>query len=1449
MTDRSALVCLWAPGSAGSGASASVAAFVAEHEGPVVRLPGAGPREAGEALEGGRRPVLERLAGVAGSRPVFLLRHDLDLPAGFAAAFERAAALLGKAPAVAFPGSAPRLDPLADLDTGTLDLERAMAWAGDRRGTWVDAGDPACLLVAPECLRGGFEDLRRIPALLVDDVRVSVPGASSEAPEDPVLGHVRLRIASLASEGAPSLPDPETAPVTLHIVHGWGGGVWRWVDDFIDGDPGRVHLVLQAVSSGRGSRRGRLLRLCAAGTGRGVIREWPLQPQIGALADGHAAYREILDELLERFGVGRIVVSSLIGHALDCLRTGLPTLQVLHDFMPAWPLLDHDPGPLLDAAGGDRESALAAGIERHGDSLRLGPADAGTWNRTGKRWRETVAEHGVALIAPTRHVVERWQALFADDPPDIDVVPHGFRRFDVDPHVPPPGGGDPLHLVVLGRLTRGKGLDLVERALPGLTRHARLTALGCGADCATLMGRSGIDLVSDYERDRLPEIMRMLKPDAVLLPSTVPETWSYALSEVFAMGLVPLASDLGSFRERIRDGEDGLLFRPEPAALVERVAELANDRDALAALAGRAPAPRSVNEVVADVDGRLAFASGAPGRSRVRSPERAERDRLAGLLADARAALDGARRRAEADEAELERRAEWARGLRVRVQQRTAWAQSLERDVEKARTDFTAAAAERDDIRRRLALTQQELASLRNVHEQVVASRSWRMTRPLRVAARVARTARSRGVLNPLRWPGLAAALVRNLRLRGLAGTLRMAHDAAETPSEARPGIPRTRTPEAVAGPVHFARPENPVASVVIPVYNQLHYTAACLQSLVEEAGELPFEILVVDDASTDETRAWLGRCEGIRTLFNDENLGFIGTCNRGAAEAAGEFVVFLNNDTTVTAGWLEALLSPFADPSVGVTGARLVYPDGSLQEAGGIVFDDASGWNYGRGDDPGRPQYNFVSDCDYVSGACLASPRGLFDELGGFDRHFAPAYYEDTDLCFRVREIGRRVVYQPAATVVHFEGVTSGTDESSGTKRYQAINREKFLDRWRERLADHPPPEPRRDADDPVRHARFRRRPRRALVIDAVTPMPDHDSGSVRMFALLRLLDEMGYQTTFAPENLAWAGRHSRDLQQAGIEVLHAPYVRAIDDWLAEHGPALDLVLVSRHYVLGPLLERIRRRCPRAAVIFDTVDLHFLREEREAELSGTASARRQAERTREAELKLVRACDATLVVSPFERDLLRDVAPGQAVHVVSNIHALADPGRPFERREDLLFVGGFQHPPNQDAARWLIDEILPRIRAELPDVDLHLIGSRMPDWLAQAREPGLRVHGFVEDLEPFLSGCRISLAPLRYGAGVKGKVNQAMSHGLPVVATPCAAEGMYAVHEHDILVADGAEAFAREVVRLYGDAELWQRLADNGRENVDEHFSVAAAQRALADAIDGAARARSAAA
>jgi GT2 family glycosyltransferase len=263
--------------------------------------------------------------------------------------------------------------------------------------------------------------------------------------------------------------------------------------------------------------------------------------------------------------------------------------------------------------------------------------------------------------------------------------------------------------------------------------------------------------------------------------------------------------------------------------------------------------------------------------------------------------------------------------------------------------------------------------------------------------------------------------------------------------------------------PIIFPKLSPPRVSIIIPVFNKALYTYNCLLTLQANDQQISKEVIIINNASTDDTAALLGQLQGSFHLINNkENKGFVQACRQGAAVAKGEFILFLNNDTQVTPGWLSNMLKLMdTDPSVGITGSKLIYPDGRLQEAGGIIFNDASGWNYGRFQDPTHPKFNQSREVDYCSGASLMIRKKLWEQLGGFDMRYAPAYYEDTDLCFAARDAGYKVFYCHNSEVIHHEGITAGTDISSGYKAYQAINQKKFQAKWWNTLStNHPAPQ-----------------------------------------------------------------------------------------------------------------------------------------------------------------------------------------------------------------------------------------------------------------------------------------------------------------------------------------------------------------------------------------------------
>jgi len=353
-------------------------------------------------------------------------------------------------------------------------------------------------------------------------------------------------------------------------------------------------------------------------------------------------------------------------------------------------------------------------------------------------------------------------------------------------------------------------------------------------------------------------------------------------------------------------------------------------------------------------------------------------------------------------------------------------------------------------------------------------------------------------------------------------------------------------------------------------------------------------------------------------------------------------------------------------------------------------------------------------------------------------------------------------------------------------------------------------------------------------LILDHCTPTPDQDAGSITAVNLMRIMQGLGFKVSFAPEdNFLYMEPYTRDLQRIGVECLYTPYVSSLEQHLSEFGGQYDVVVVFRLLAAERNLAAIRKYCPNAKFIFHTSDLHHLREMREAELSDSNELRQRAEKSKERELSLIRSADATIVHSLTEKQMLDDELEydqGESkVFLFSWAIEIPDTQVSFEQREGMVFVGGFQHQPNADAVIYFAREIFPLIRKRLPEAIFRIVGSRATSEVLALAGDGIEVVGYVEALGTVLDSCRMSVVPLRYGAGIKGKIGTSLSYGLPVVSTAIGAEGMGLVAGDGVLVEDAPEAFADAVVRLYQNADLWNSSSKGGLDFVKKNYSLEA--------------------
>lgn len=632
---------------------------------------------------------------------------------------------------------------------------------------------------------------------------------------------------------------------------------------------------------------------------------------------------------------------------------------------------------------------------------------------------------------------------------------------------------------------------------------------------------------------------------------------------------------------------------------------------------------------------------------------------------------------------------------------------------------------------------------------------------------------------------------------------------------------------------LRFEAPANPLVSVILVLYNNAEATLACLERLLIQRG-VSFEVILLDNASSDETSELLKRIENARIIRSEVNLHFLKGANRAAQEAKGEYLLFLNNDVLLTEGAIEAAVRAFDAAGTGAVGGRLVHPDGFLQEAGGIIFSDGSTQGRGVGDDPFDPAYNSVRVVDYCSGAFLMTPRKLFEELAGFDSAFSPAYYEDVDYCVRVREKGLDIVYTPEATLIHSESssFTSRSESDLLMNQHQKI----LLARHSEFLATRPSP----TVDARQFTASYLCRQKRLLFIDDLLPQPELGQGLPRTSLIFQYLLNKGFDISF----LSFNEQSQTPNIPFSVELLPGFREERLKSFFEQRGGEFSIVLVSRPHNMERIqkvLEQLPALKSRLRIIYDAEAIFAKRELIKRELrDGTEFLDTELQEIFGIELRVAKNADIVLCVSEQEASLFRK-AGHPRVFVLSHGVLLNPTPADFSERSGFLMVGPTVRPesPNTDAARWFLDQVQPALIGSLGGVEacFTLAGKSSMNRLLDKGTPYFRMPGLVPGLYPLYNSHRIFVAPLRFGAGIPLKIIEASAHGIPVVTTPLLASQLQWEHEKELLVGSDADEFSKQCVRLYQDKALWESLRASALDRVRREYLKSNFTRAL-DAI-----------
>ena len=632
----------------------------------------------------------------------------------------------------------------------------------------------------------------------------------------------------------------------------------------------------------------------------------------------------------------------------------------------------------------------------------------------------------------------------------------------------------------------------------------------------------------------------------------------------------------------------------------------------------------------------------------------------------------------------------------------------------------------------------------------------------------------------------------------------------------------------------------SPLVSIIIPVSNSFNYTYKCINSILNADSSFYYEIIIIDETLNNKIKLLIEmykQNQSNNTIYykTKKYKNYIENCNQAVRLSNGKYIAFLRDNTKVYKNWLTYLLKTIEnDKKIGLVGSKLIYSNGILEEAGGIVWNNGEYSNYGRGSDANLPEFNYIKEVDFISGISFIIRKSIWNKIGGFDERYDQIYYQFINIAFLLRNNGYKIIYQPKSLVKHYTQISIWNNNLSFI---QEIDKKKFLEEWKYKLKY-------QLSVNNTFLARDRSINRsRILVIDRYVPNFDKDAGGRCCFMYLNIFNEIGLKVTFLGDYVGKIEPYTSILQQKGIEVLYGNSYKnkKLEIWLKENIKYFNYIYLQRPDISIKYIDFIKKYSS-GKIFYFAHDLHYIRLLREFNITKKIKYYIKSRYMEKIEREIFNKVDIIHIVGSYEYKILKDEYKNKTIRNIP-LYIYEEPlkniEKNFHKRKDLIFVGGFEHSANVDAIIWFAKEIYPKIIKIFPNIILHIISSKISKKISQLESKNIKIEGFMsdEDLHSMYQKCRIAIAPLRYGAGVKGKVIEAAYNQIPMVTTTIGGEGI----DNSIgtfIMEDNPEKMAEIISRLYVDYSKLKQMSDSGLKLIEKYFSKSYAKKVILNDI-----------